>query len=152
MNREQRRNGVIERRIEEAAEAILEYGDVKVDEQANGESHELEIRNDLRLVNRKQALNRLDFEDQAALHHEVEAISPVEGKALVVQRNLDLAVCAQSAQAKLVRHATLVSRLQEPRPEVTVDLDACGDDPSGQFIQPLLLCSSLFHFWVLGAG
>ena len=94
MNREQRRNGVIERRIEEAAEAILEYGDVKVDEQANGESHEL---------------------------------------------------------AKLVRHATLVSRLQEPRPEVTVDLDACGDDPSGQFIQPLLLCSSLFHFWVFGA-
>ena len=143
---------MIERRIEEAAEAILEYGDVKVDEQANGESHELEIRNDLRLVNRKQALNRLDFEDQAALHHEVEAISPVEGKALVVQRNLDLAVCAQSAQAKLERHATLVSRLQEPRPEVTVDLDACGDDLSGQFIQPLLLCSSLFHFWVLGAG
>ena len=38
MNREQRRNGVIERRIEEAAEAIREYGDVKVDEQANGES------------------------------------------------------------------------------------------------------------------
>ena len=94
MNREQRRNGVIERRIEEAAEAILEYGDVKVDEQANGESHE---------------------------------------------------------QAKLVRHATLVSRLQEPRPEVTVDLDAGGDDLSGQFIQPLLLGSSLFHFWVFGA-
>ena len=67
---------MIERRIEEAAEAILEYGDLKVDEQANG----------------------------------------------------------------------------EPRPEVTVDLDACGDDPSGQFIQPLLLCSSLFHFWVFGAG
>jgi len=38
------------------------------------------------------------------------------------------------------------------RPEVTVDHDACGDDPSGQFIQPLLLCSSLFHFWVFGAG
>ena len=82
MNREQRRNGVIERRIEEAAEAILEYGNLKVDEQANGESHEL----------------------------------------------------------------------QEPRPEVTVDLDASGDDLSGQFIQPLLLCSSLFHFWVFGAG
>ena len=72
MNREQRRNGVIERRIEEAAEAILAYGDL---------SHEL----------------------------------------------------------------------QEPRPEVTVDLDAGGDDLSGQFIQPLLLCSSLFHFWVFGA-
>ena len=42
MNREQRRNGVIESRIEEAAEAILEYGDLKVDEQGNGKSHELQ--------------------------------------------------------------------------------------------------------------
>ena len=80
MNREQQRNGVIKRRIEEAAEAILEYGDVKVDEQANGESHELEIRNDLRLVNRKQALNRLDFEDQAALHHVGEQEGWNQGK------------------------------------------------------------------------
>ena len=39
----------------------------------------------------------------------------------------------------------------ERRTEVTVDLDAGGDDLSGQFIQPLLLCSSLFHFWVFGA-
>ena len=34
---------------------------------------------------------------------------------------------------------------------MTVDLDTGGDDLSGQFIQPLLLCSSLFHFWVFGA-
>ena len=40
----------------------------------------------------------------------------------------------------------------EPWPEVTVDLDAGGDDLSGQFIQPLLLCSSLFHFRLFGAG
>ncbi len=48
---------------------------------------------------RKQLLYRLDFDDQTAFHHEVEAIAAVEVNAFVLQRNRDLTLRAKSTQA-----------------------------------------------------
>ena len=46
--------------------------------------------------------------------------------------------------------AVFVGRLQQPSPEVAVDLDASGDDLPGKFILSLFLRSSLFHLRVFG--
>ena len=50
------------------------------------------------------------------------------------------------------RRNGVIERGIEEAAEAILDLDAGGDDPSGQLIQPLLLCSSLFHFRLFGAG
>ena len=101
---------------------------------------------------REQPLYRLDFDDQAAFHHEVKAIAAVEVKAFAPQRNRDLTLNAKSTQAQLVRQAVLVGRLQQPGTDVTVDFDAGGDDLPSKFILYLFLCSSLFHICVFGGS
>ena len=78
--------------------ALAKYGDVEIDEEANRQSQELQIGNDLCQVDRKQPLYRLDFDDQSAFHHEVEEIAAIEVKAFVLHRNRDLTLSAKSTQ------------------------------------------------------
>jgi hypothetical protein len=113
---------------------------------------ELEVGDELSFVDRQEVFHCLDFQDHGVLHHEVEAVCAVEGKALVTNRDRKLTLDAKSAQDELMREAVLVRRLQKPRPEVAVNFDASADDGFRKPFPPPFLRSSLFHFRVIGTA
>jgi hypothetical protein len=113
--------------------------------------HELEVGDELGLVDGEQMVHGFDFEDDEAFHHEVEAVAALEGEAFVAQRDGNLSLDAETAQAELTREAALVRRLQKPGSEVAVNLDASADDDVRKPLPPPFLRSSLFHFRVFGA-
>ena len=55
-----------------------ESGDVKVDEEAQGQSHQLQICDHLGLMDWQKAFHRFDFDDQLAVDQQIDAVSTVK--------------------------------------------------------------------------
>jgi hypothetical protein len=79
-------------------------------------------------MDRGNVLYRLEFQDDGILYDEVELISAVELDPFVGDWQGDLPLKRDSSQVQLMAQAFLVGRLQQPRPQGTVDLDGGPDD------------------------
>jgi len=86
------------------------------------------------------------------VHDQVHPIGAVERQPLVRERDGDLATERNASKSQLVAKARLISRFQEPGPELAVNLDASSDHSVravgelGQF--PVVRC----HLWYSAAS
>lgn len=135
----------------EAAEALLEEGDVEVDEESDGQAQEFEVGDELGFVDGEEAVHGFELEDDMAVDDEVETVAAVEGEAFVGEGERNLTLDVKFAQGELMREAVLVGRFEKSRPQVAVDLDAGADDGLRNPLPPPFLRFSLFHFRVVGA-
>lgn len=125
---------------------------MEVDEEADGQAHELEVRDELGFVDGEEAVHGFELEDHTALHEEVEAVTAVEGETFVAERDGELTLDVRAAEGELMREAVLVRGFEQPRPEVAVDLDASADDGFRNPIPPPFLPSSLFNLRAFISG
>jgi hypothetical protein len=55
-------------------DALLEQNDVEVDQKTEPAPRQSKIRQQLRLMNRRQCVNRFHLDDHGAVHHQIDAI------------------------------------------------------------------------------
>src|SRR6266852_9102468 len=99
-----------------ALDPVLENGDVEVDQQAEMVLGHLEVSQQLRLVNRLQLGDGLEFDDERFLNQKIQPIAAVQENSLVGQRHLLLSLETDARLAQLKSETFFVSRLQQSRP------------------------------------
>jgi hypothetical protein len=78
-------------------------------------------------VDRQEPVDALDFHDEGVIDDQVEPIAAVERRALLLERQGPLALELEPEEREFVSYAMLVGRLEQPRPQVSVHLDAGTD-------------------------
>jgi hypothetical protein len=129
----------------QASQAVLQARHVEVHEEARGEACELELGQDLCFVYGGQPIDSLQFEQETISDDKVEPVPAVEPDPLVVHRQCALPVEPQPSQRELLREARLLSRLEQPGPEVPMHLDASPDHLLRSILKPSCLPVFLFH-------
>ncbi len=89
---------------------------------------QLEIRKQLRLVNRKDVFYALQFQNYSILNNQVEAITAVQLDAFVLDRQRYLALKSKIPQVKFATQTLLVSRFEQARTKRTMHFDGRSDD------------------------
>ena len=83
-------------------------------------------------MNRVQLLHGLDLDDHAFLDDEIETIGFPNDEVLVADGDRQLSTDVKAALHELPGQTLFVSRLEQSRPEVPVDLDRGADDRRGE--------------------
>ena len=104
-------------------DALREERDVEINQQSYSFTGQLQVCQELGLMNRQQFLHRFQFQNNFALHQQIDLVTTVQLQPFVVDGQIHLSLKSQFPKAKLVAKALLVSRFQKPRPKVTMDLD-----------------------------
>src|SRR5262249_52097070 len=73
--------------VDEAGDAIFYQGNVEIDEQSQAFVSEFQIGEELLLMHRRDALQRLDLYDYRVLHYQISVKSGVDTNRLVDYRN-----------------------------------------------------------------
>jgi hypothetical protein len=101
---------------------------MKIDEKANGHFQQFHVAQQLRLVDREDSFNRLEFHKDAILDQQVEFERLPKNKSLILGINLHLADRAQLAEIQLSFHASLVNGLDQPCALQSVYFNRSPDD------------------------
>lgn len=83
---------------------------------------QLQVCQKLGLVNGQQFFYGFQFQDDFGLDQEIDLVPTVQLQALVLDWEVDLPLKAQPPKAKLVAKALLISRFQETRTELAMNL------------------------------
>jgi hypothetical protein len=76
----------------------------------------------------QQPVDCLDLHDEGILYDEVEPVAAIERDALITQRHGTLPLDPQPAKLQFVGQAQLVRGFEQPRPEVSMHLNARAED------------------------
>jgi len=101
--------------VYEAFDPILQMYDVEVDQQSDGFAAQFEIRNNLSLMNRRDRIDRLDFDNHEIFDQQIHSIADLQFHAVVDDGKSDLARASNTRFVKLMLQAGLVGTLQQAR-------------------------------------
>ena len=82
--------------VDQPADAVLQNLDVEVQQVAQFVSPELQIADELRAVNVREALHRLHFHDDQTFDQQIQSIAQLELDPVIVQRHRHLALVSQA--------------------------------------------------------
>src|SRR5215210_7838448 len=122
--------------VHESLEPVLERPRVEVDKQAKVITCGLEVGDNLRIMNRRERLDRFQFDDDGIVYEQVH-LPLADEAAFVCHGDCRLARKGYPLQLELHAERFLVDRLKEPRPQGLVDLECGPDDCVGQPVEPL---------------
>ena len=106
----------------EPANAVTEQRDVEIHEQAELQFRQLQVGQNLRLVEARQRLDRLDLHNHRIGDDNVKPIAGVQLQAFVENWEGNLTLDRNATKAEFVREALLVSRFKKAGPEGPVNL------------------------------
>jgi hypothetical protein len=109
--------------------------DIEVDQQSNRSSAELEIRDDLRLMNRRNSLRRLDLHNDQILNQQIHAIPKIQPCTPVNHRKPHLSLGPDTRLLKFVMQASLVSAFQQSRTQLRMNFHCSSDDRAAHFLR-----------------
>lgn len=118
----------LERLEDRAFHAIPQVRDIEVDQEPESLSRKAQIGEKLRVVDRPEGIDALDFDDQAVPDQEIESIRAIEPDPAVLHDQRDLSPERQAGQCEFTAQARLVRALQEAWPESAVDAHGASDD------------------------
>jgi len=119
---------------DKSADAVLQYGDIEVDEQSKRPLRQLEIRQNDCLVNGGQRVDGLELHDNAPFHQKVDSITALQLDVLVDDRNGFLPLELQAAQSQFPRQAFLVCGFEQSGAEEAMDFNRGANDSVSEFI------------------
>ena len=130
--------------VDQTAEAVLQDGNVEVDQQTNGLTGEAEIGQQLGIVDGQEFLDGLQFDHDTALDQQIDLQIRRHAMPAVLHRYRDLSLEPHPSQPELHPKALRVDALQQPRPDPPMDLDGASYDLLGDLIlRPLRASASL---------
>jgi len=83
-------------------------------------------------VNRKNLLDRFDFENNGFFHHDIGPIHSGQANTVMDQRQLDLTLKRQTVARHLMTQAIHINLLQESRADRFMNLDRQPDHAAGE--------------------
>jgi len=101
---------------------------MKINEKADGHFQQFHVAQQLRLVDREDSFNRLEFHKDAILHQQVEFERLPKNKSFIFDLDLHLADGTQLTKIKLSFHASLVNGLDQPCALQPVYFNRAPDD------------------------
>jgi hypothetical protein len=107
-------NGTALGRVDETLDALSEDFDVEVDQQSPRQACQPQIRQDLRIVDRRQLRHALHLDEHLVVHDEVCSEAARDPIALVRDRYLDLALKLDAAEGELISQTAVVRRFEQP--------------------------------------
>jgi hypothetical protein len=114
--------------------AVAEMEDVEIDEEADTDSAEAHVRQQLRLVNGMEGLGRFHFHYDSMFHDQIDAISDFEFVALIDDGQGYFSCDFETAASQFVRQAGLVCALKKTWPEDGVHLQGSIYDRTGYVV------------------
>src|SRR5690242_20638568 len=126
---------------------------VEVEEQAERKMRDLQIRDELLSVKRKQLLHGLHFDNDLFLHDEITLVGGRYSNAVVIDRKNDLTLERQPELRECLAQAFLVRTLDETRADRCMNIDCRADDFVGDLVWRHLLAASVpfVHLCALGS-
>jgi hypothetical protein len=112
----------------EVPETVDELVDVEVHEQALSQIQQPEVRQHLCLMDRLQAFDALQFDEQRVLDDEVRPVGATQAHAFVKDWNRDIALESDAVQLELMGQAGVIRRLEETGADRSMYLDRAADD------------------------
>jgi hypothetical protein len=106
---------------DDSFQAILDEGDVEVDEDSQALVGQFEIGFDLGQVNGVHGFDCFAFDDEFFLNQEVQAEARLDGFSQIADRNEELPLHFEAAGFKFEAKTLFVDGFEEPRPERGVD-------------------------------
>ena len=102
--------------------------DIEVDQQTHRTSTELEIRQNLRDVERQHFFHCFEFDDDAVFDKKIDSISSLDLDALVNHGQADLVLKMQSIKRKLIVQTCAVGTFQQACAKSRVNFDCALDN------------------------
>jgi hypothetical protein len=121
-------------REDHAYHTIDQFWLVKVDDQAQGDSQEFHITQELRFVDGQNALDTFKFQEEATFNENVEPEIFIENQALVFNSDDALVDSGDFAKLEFTHQASLVNAFDEPRSLKSMNLDRRADGQVTQFV------------------
>jgi hypothetical protein len=117
--------------LNDPANALLQQGDIEVDQESDRQLRKLEVGQHLRRVDGIERTYGLQFDQQCLLYDEIHSVPAIEVDSSVLDRQGELAQDLESHAAKLVDKARLVGGLEKAGAERSMDFHRSSDDFSG---------------------
>src|SRR5215831_19481380 len=95
---------------------------VEIDKQTDASTAELDVRKQLSFVNRRDRLDRFHFDNDLRLNEKIDPIADFQLHAIEDDGKSDLAVDSQPSLAQQMGKASLVSTLEQSRPQFGVQI------------------------------
>jgi hypothetical protein len=118
-------------------DAVNEAKFVEVDEQAEGDVHELHLTHQLSLVDRENLRDDFELNEEAVIHQQIQAEGFLEGVSLVFNGNDKLLGGSDILEKQFPHQAFFVDRLNETRAFEAMDFDGRSDHLAAQLIGAL---------------
>ena len=125
-------NSVVKFSVHPPHNALLEPGDVEIDQQPHTLAAELEIRDELRLVNRFDHFDRLQLQNHLVFDQNVDPVARVDSDSIVDYWQLDLTLGFEAALVQFIEQTNFIGSLEESRPQTRMNLHGGGDDLGGE--------------------
>ena len=98
--------------IHETPNTVLQVDDVEVDQQSERLAAELQIRDDLRLMDRCDCIDGFDLHDDEALNDQIHSIADFQSYSAIDDRKPDLSCSLKTRLLQFVLQTCLVRALQ----------------------------------------
>jgi len=126
-------------RVAQSSEAGAKGCGIEIQEQTRGVSREFQIGDDLRLMDRMEALDSLQFDDDGVLDEQVENEPAPDRLPLVGESNRMAALGLELVPSQFDEQAFAIHRFQKPRSQYTMDLDRASNETCDRFFSSGLL-------------
>ncbi len=120
--------------VDDALDAFLEGGRAVVDQEPEGKAHQPEIGEQLLMVDGGQLLDGFELNHQDSIDHQVRPKSFVQAESIKFNRHGLLARDRPTAILQPLGQNRLVNRLEQPRPQVAVQMKGGVNDDRGKVL------------------
>jgi hypothetical protein len=107
---------------------------IEVQQKANPNSAQLQIRKELSLVNRQYLLDGFDFDENALFNSEIHTISGINLETVVHNRERELRLERKAGSRKFMRETAVVHALETACTDMRVYFESTSEDLSRDLI------------------
>ena len=123
----------------EPSQSISQNGRIEIHEQTDGQSRKPQVRDHLRFVNRQQAFDRFELEQDAFFDDQIEPITAIKSHSLVVDGKRSLLFELEPALGQLGAYTCLVGGFQQSWTQMPMHFDERTD----YLVRPIIKSSDL---------
>ena len=123
---------------DEAADTVFQQSYIEIDNEADTVTCQFHVRQHLCGMDRVEAFDGFDLDDDARFHDQVDPVAAVEANVLVNHGNLPLAFEPDPSPPQFVGGTRLVRGLEQAGSEFAMHLDRRADDPLRQIEHSVL--------------
>ena len=119
-------------------DSISQVGNVEVDQQADVNSAEAHVGQELCLMNRMDRVNAFNLDNHGVFNHEVHPKPQFDLLAFIDDRQADLRGYPQSTCSEFMCQARLIDTFEQPRSKYGVDLHGCTNYDTSELVDARL--------------